>query len=150
MRITNSLLLVLVLFGFMCLFAQPIKASLIVQPKKDNVGVYMNVEKNEATIFNVNADDRICVTEETKEWYHIWINNKTGWILKSDVIILQKSKRFEFADAEVMGYLDNPTPIYIIDANNKDQYPINLDRSFKEDLRENTDREIFERSSSNQ
>jgi hypothetical protein len=50
-----------------------------------------------------------------------------------------------FDDAEVIGYLDNPTPVYIIDADNPNADPIKLDRSFADALRENVDRETIER-----
>ena len=58
---------------------------------------------------------------------------------------LQCCKKFMFDDAEVIGYLDNPTPVYIIDADNKDATPIKLDRSFADALRQDVDRETVER-----
>ena len=56
-----------------------------------------------------------------------------------------KSKTFVFDNAEVIGYLDNPTPVYIIDIDDPNADPINLDRSFKDALRENVDKETVER-----
>jgi len=50
-----------------------------------------------------------------------------------------------FDNAEVIGYLDNPTPVYIIDSDDPNADPINLDRSFKDALRENVDKETVER-----
>lgn len=54
-------------------------------------------------------------------------------------------KRYQFEDAEVLGYLDNPTPVYIIDSDNINGDPIKLDRSFAEEIKENVDRETLER-----
>jgi hypothetical protein len=68
-----------------------------------------------------------------------------GWIEKRLVQTTGKSKTFVFDDAEVIGYLDNPTPVYIIDADNPNADPIKLDRSFADALRENVDRETIER-----
>lgn len=150
MRTINCLLLVLMMS--LSVLAQPLKASLICSPKKDNVKIWMSNERsiNEGPLFIVNSDDRLCVTEEAKDWYKIWINNKVGWVLKSEVVVLQRSKKFEFENAEIMGYLDNPTPVYIIDADAKEGTPINLDRSFQESLRENTDKETMERQAEGQ
>jgi hypothetical protein len=50
-----------------------------------------------------------------------------------------------FDNADVIGYLDNPTPVYIIDAEDPNSDPINLTRSFKDALRVNVDQETIER-----
>ena len=72
-------------------------------------------------------------------------SGETGWIEKRLVVTTSKSKTFVFDDAEVIGYLDNPTPVYIIDADNPNADPIKLDRSFADALRENVDKETVER-----
>jgi hypothetical protein len=149
MRIINSMLLLAVMS--LSLFAQPIKASLICSPKHNKVGIWTTNERslNQTPSFTVNTEARLCITEEAKDWYKIWYNNQIGWVLKSEVVILQKSKTFAFGDAEVLGYLDNPTPIYIIDGSDQDRTPLNLERSFKEELRKNTDRETIDRQAGN-
>jgi len=55
------------------------------------------------------------------------------------------SKSMAFEAAEVMGYLDNPTPVYIVDIDDPNADPITLDRSFKDALKENVDKETMER-----
>jgi hypothetical protein len=61
------------------------------------------------------------------------------------VITIGKSKTFVFDNAEVMGYLDAPTPVYIIDSDDPNAERIYLDRSFKDALRDNVDKETIER-----
>jgi tetratricopeptide (TPR) repeat protein len=46
------------------------------------------------------------------------------------------SKSMAFEAAEVVGYCDNPTPIYIVDIYDPNADPIVLDRSFKENIKE--------------
>ena len=145
MRIINSLLLLVAIS--LSLFAQPTKASLICSPRHDKTTIWLSIERsmNEKPLFTVNADERLCITEQAKDWYKIWVNGKIGWVQKSEVVILQKSKTYSFGDAEVLGYLDNPTPVYIIDGEGKDKSPLNLERSYKEELKKNSDRETIER-----
>ena len=123
-------------------------ADKYVQPTKDGVGIFKNEirELYEEPIFTVGTSDRLTVMTEKRD--HIRVkapNGQTGWIEKRMVVTTGKSKTFVFDNAEVVGYLDNPTPVYIIDTDDPNADPINLDRSFKDALRENVDKETIER-----
>ena len=83
--------------------------------------------------------------KETRNSYQVEFSGKRGWVDKGSVVAVGKSKTFVFDNADVIGYLDNPTPVYIIDADDPNANPITLDRSFKDALRENVDRETVER-----
>jgi hypothetical protein len=83
---------------------------------------------------------------ETRYNYKVRTPDGTvGWVEKQLVVATGKSKTFIFEGADVFGYLDNPTPVYIIDADDPNANPISLDRSFSDALRENVDRETVER-----
>jgi hypothetical protein len=119
-----------------------------VTPTKEDVGVYKNEvrEVYEKPAFTVGSNDRLLIMESGKQSYKIQkADGATGWVEKRLVVTTGKSKTFVFDDAEVIGYLDNPTPVYIIDADNPNADPIKLDRSFADALRENVDRETIER-----
>jgi len=119
-----------------------------VQPTKDDVGVYKNDvrEVYEKPLMNVSKNDRLSVIGQSKNNWKVQTGTgETGWIEKRLVATVGKSKTFVFDDAEVIGYLDNPTPVYIIDADNPNADPIKLDRSFADALRENVDKETVER-----
>lgn len=119
-----------------------------VQPQKESVGVYENqIRKTyEEPIATASTSDRLEVLGEERNHYKVRYNNQTGWVEKRLVAaVAQGSKSYMFDDAEVIGYLDNPTPVYIIDADDRERDPIKLDRSFAEALRENVDRETLER-----
>jgi hypothetical protein len=119
-----------------------------VTPTKEDVGVFKNEvrELYEKPVFTCGSNDRLLVLETGKQSYKVQKGDgETGWVEKRLVVTTGKSKSFVFDDAEVIGYLDNPTPVYIIDADNPNADPIKLDRSFADALRENVDRETIER-----
>lgn len=123
------------------------RAPKYVQPKKGNVGIYKNETRsvNESAIAKVGLNDRLKVLQSKRNHYRVRADDgTTGWVEKR-LVASAAGKSFMFDDAEVIGYLDNPTPVYIIDADSKDATPIKLDRSFAEALRENVDRESVER-----
>jgi hypothetical protein len=126
-------------------FAQKDK---MVTPTKDEVGVYKNDvrEVYEKPITTVGLNDRLVVVGKSKQNLKVKLaSGEVGWVDQKLVVATGKSKTFVFDDAEVIGYLDNPTPVYIIDADNPNADPIKLDRSFADALRENVDRETVER-----
>jgi hypothetical protein len=119
-----------------------------VSPKENNVGVYKNQirEVYETPVFKVGSEDRLLVLESKGDHYKVQNSEgASGWIEKRLVISIGKSKTFVFDNAEVVGYLDNPTPVYILDSDDPNAERIYLDRSFKEALRDNTDKETVER-----
>jgi hypothetical protein len=119
-----------------------------VTPTKDEVPVYKNDvrEVYEKPIGNVGMNDKLVIVGSSKQNYKVKMSSgDLGWVEKRMVVVTSKNKTFMFDDAEVIGYLDNPTPVYIIDADNPNADPIKLDRSFADALRENVDRETVER-----
>jgi hypothetical protein len=129
-------------------FAQKDAGKKYVTPTKEDVGVFKNEvrELYEKPAFMVGSNDRLLIIETGKQSYKVQkADGGTGWVEKRLVVTTGKSKSFVFDDAEVIGYLDNPTPVYIIDADNPNADPIKLDRSFADALRENVDRETIER-----
>jgi hypothetical protein len=119
-----------------------------VTPKQDGAGLYKNKvrEKYEQPISKLGPNDRLMVVEENKYSYRVQTaDGTTGWIDRQLVAAAAKSKTYIFEGADVFGYLDNPTPVYIIDADDPNANPISLDRSFKDALRENVDKETIER-----
>jgi hypothetical protein len=122
-----------------------------VQAKEGSVGVYKNQirEVYEQPIFKVGPDDRLLIVDTKGETYKVQNNEgQSGWVEKRLVVSIGKSKTFVFDNAEVVGYLDNPTPVYILDSDDPNAERIYLDRSFKEALRDNVDKETAERRTS--
>jgi hypothetical protein len=125
-----------------------IYAQKIVVPKSDGVGVFKNDvrEVYEEPILKVGTQDRLEVIKKKGRSLQVRTSDgQTGWVEERLVQSSGKSKTFVFDNADVIGYLDNPTPVYIIDTDDPNADPINLDRSFKDALRENVDKETVER-----
>jgi hypothetical protein len=119
-----------------------------ITPKKDGTGVYKNRTREvyEEPVLTVGTTDRLAVISKRGNFYEVRTpDGQTGWIEDRLVVATGKSKTFVFDNADVIGYLDNPTPVYIIDTDDPNADPINLDRSFKDALRENVDKETVER-----
>jgi len=135
---------IIVALSITALFA----ADKIVTPTKDGAGVYKNQTRElyEQPIYTVGTSDRLQVLDTKGNFYKVkGPSGEAGWIEKSSCMAVGKSKTFVFDNAEVVGYLDNPTPVYIMDTDDPNADPINLDRSFKDALRENVDKETVER-----
>jgi len=144
-----SVLILLVVFASTSVFAQKNDAGKkYVQAKESIVGVYKNQVRQmyEEALFKVGPDDRLLVLDNKGDSYKVQsAEGQTGWVEKRLVIQLGKSKTFTFESAEVIGYLDNPTPVYILDSDDPNAERIYLDRSFKEAIRENVDQETIAR-----
>ena len=119
-----------------------------VAPRRNNVGLFANeVRKQyEEPIRTLGTNDRLLILETKRFMYKVQAPDGTvGFVEKERVASTGRSRTFVFDNADVFGYLDNPTPVYIIDADDPNASPISLDRSFKDALRENVDRETVER-----
>lgn len=115
---------------------------------KEETGLYPNETRQvyEEPVQTVGPNDRLTIITTKNRHYKVKTSTGVeGWIEKRLVAATGKSKTFVFDNAEVIGYLDNPTPVYIIDTDDPNADPISLDRSFKEALRENVDKETIER-----
>lgn len=65
---------------------------------------------------------------------------ETGWI-KKRLVKAVPWRGMVFENVAVMGYLENPTPILIAVNDDSPEEMIELNRSFKDALKENIDRE---------
>ena len=144
MRLSKMLVIVAISAIFFVLSA----AEKFVTPTKDGTGIYKSQTREvyEEPIATVGTTDRLTVLSKKGRHYQVKTpDGQTGWIEARLVVATGKSKTFVFDNADVIGYLDNPTPVYIIDTDDPNADPINLNRSFKDALRENVDKETVER-----
>ncbi len=144
MRLIKATLVFIILFSS---FASAQKVFFVV-PKKANVALYKNKvrQMNEKAIQTVGKNDRLKVIESSGKHYKVRTDDgKIGWIEKKAA---EKTggKVETFEDVEVQGYLDNPTPIFITDMNQENSAPVDIDRSFKDALKRNADKETVSRN----
>jgi len=134
-----------VLFIAATTFAQ---RNFFVSPTAD-AAIYANQTRqmNERAVENVPRGTVLRVIDENRTLYRVRTNaGNEGWIEKRLVTRNDSRRAFTFDDVEIQGYLDNPTPIYITDVDDGSIAAIELDRSFADALRRNTDKEQVSRA----
>jgi hypothetical protein len=130
-------------------FSEPLVKGRYVIPKKENAGVYVNRVRslNEQMLYAAHLNDRLLVLEEQGDSYKV-INDtgQVGWIKKEYVALVKSGAKMGFDPAEVQGYNNSLSPFIITDVTDPKDVEIKFDRSFKEALRENLDRESITRA----
>ncbi len=137
MRTFKSLAIVLLFISMS--FAE----KFYVLPNSANVSVYANKSRqmNEKALEKVGKDDRLKVIKKSGGYYNVRTEaGNIGWV-ETRLVSKTEGKAYTFDDVEVEGYLDNPTPIYITDMDQTESAPIELDRSFADALKQDTDKE---------
>lgn len=158
MRLTikHGLLFVALIATALPVFAQQKQAAtkgaggndLFVQPTSDKTPVYKNstIEMYEEPVYTVGTNDRLVVLQTKGQKYQVKNSEgKIGWIERRLTATSSKSKSYIMDEASVMRYLDQQTPIYIMDNSGPSSEAISLDRSFKDEQTKNVDRETVER-----
>lgn len=71
-----------------------------------------------------------------------------GWIDNSTIekVKISSGGSHNLRDVEVVGWLDNPSAVYILDNSNPDMNALPLDRNFANEIVEKKDREEVERT----
>lgn len=70
-----------------------------------------------------------------------------GWIAKSQVeyvVAAAGDKSMKLEDVDVIGWLDNPSAVFVLEQDAADFEGVNIDRDFKEYLQHTMDREQVE------
>jgi hypothetical protein len=113
---------------------------------KDSVPVFKNENHaaSESPLFIIGKQDRPLIIATGSRTYQIQKNDLIGWVDK-EAVSVSSAKTMVFDTANVLGYLDNPTTLYILDAENPNGQSIKLERSFANEILENVDRETVER-----
>lgn len=114
---------------------------------QDNVGLYEHQTRKlfERPVVKVDKNDQLAVVAENKRHTQVRTRNgSTGWI-ENRLIQSKSARSFVFEDAQVQGYLDNPQSVYLLDATDPESEMLRLDRSFKDNLSENIDKETVNR-----
>jgi hypothetical protein len=116
---------------------------------KTNANVFKNElhMQYEEPLYSVDQNEHLKVMQSKDLQYQV--KNKedqVGWISKNVCTSIIPSKSISFESATVDGYVDNPSFMDVFTAENDETTAISLNRSFKNALRENIDKETVMRS----
>jgi len=117
-------------------------------PVANGTAVFANNPKgsDEQPAFTAGIADRLMVLDAKGDAYRVSdLKGNFGWVDKGLVRMIHPSEQMVFGDASIQGYLDNPVPVYIMDADDPSGKPLTLERSFAAEMRENIDRMTVER-----
>jgi hypothetical protein len=124
-------------------------ASRYVIPRQDAVNVYAQAVRplwGQAQ-FVVGPSDRLTVLSQQAESYQVQTDDgRRGWVEKRLVVPAGSLTRMTFGESVIAGYLNTPDPAILFGDDEGREWSILLDRSFRENLSENIDRETAERS----
>ncbi len=124
--------------------------SRIVIPVRDHVGIYRNETRKvfETPLFTVGTEDRLKVIEKgTRNSKVKDAENREGWIENRLCVTAPGNRLYTFDPALIEQYMDTKNSMIIFDGLPPDEGHIRLDRSFKDALSENVDRETINRMS---
>jgi len=143
---TLSMVVVLaVAFSVVSVFAQK-----QMQPRKSDTKIYANEVRAayETPVATVGPNEVLTVEATVKGHYKVrTASGDVGYVAKDDLtkVSAAKSRTITFEGADVIGYNDTRSPLFILDVDEADADPISLDRSFKEALKQNVDKETLAR-----
>jgi hypothetical protein len=99
-------------------------------------------------VMDVGGGDEVTLLKQGKARSMIKTSgNVKGWVNNSSIerVKVSSGGAHNLKDVEVVGWLDNPSAVYILDNTNPDVSALPLDRSFVSEINEKKDREEVER-----
>jgi hypothetical protein len=122
----------------------------VIRVKSGGADLYKTEQAEESEkVMEVAAGEEVRLIKEGKARSLIktggsvrgWVDNETLTRVK-----ISGGATHNLKDVEVVGWLDNPSAVYILDNTNPDHNALPLDRSFASEIVEKKDREEVERS----
>ncbi len=144
----SSMLVFVLLYSFP--FGKVAKNIVIAKTK---AGIFKSTvqEIGESPLCTVSKGEWMEVVSPKDDVFMLYVKVKTklgveGWIKKSFVKRPDdKTKKFVMDEAKVLGYLENPQAVYILDFDGSEFKPIRLEYSFKDFIITDVDKENFQR-----
>ncbi len=146
-KIAALLVLVLATWGYA---KSKTQTSTVVRVKSGGAAVYKTEAGEEGDkLVDIGTGDEVSILKQGKGRSLIkTAGNIRGWVDNStlETVKISSGGAHNLKDVEVVGWLDNPSAVYILDNTNPDLNALPIDRNFNNEIIEKKDREEVERS----
>ena len=123
--------------------------SIEVTRTKSSTTLYKTEQGEDDKVSDLGGGEDITLIKEGKNRSLIKTSGSIkGWVENSSLqkVKISSGGTHNLKDVEVVGWLDNPSAVYILDNTNPDVNALPLDRSFSTEIVEKKDREEVERT----
>jgi len=116
--------------------------------KSGGAAVFKSEQDDDKTV-DLSAGDEITILKQGKARSLVKTSQSIkGWVENGNIerVKITSGGTHNLKDVEVVGWLDNPSAVYILDNTNPDLNALPLDRNFMNEIVEKKDREEVERT----
>jgi len=122
--------------------------QVVTRIKSGGASVYKSEQDEDKTV-DLGAGDEVTILKQGKARSMIKTSQSIkGWVDNGNIerVKITSGGTHNLKDVEVVGWLDNPSAVYILDNTNPDLNALPIDRNFMNEIVEKKDREEVERS----
>lgn len=134
----------------MAMAASKTESSTVTRIKGGSAAIYKSEASDEGDkIADLSNGDEVTLLKQSKARSLVKTNgNIKGWVDNGSIekVKITSGGSHNLKDVEVVGWLDNPSAVYILDNSNPDVNALPLDRNFSSEIVEKKDREEVERT----
>jgi len=146
-KIIAFLLLGFAAFGFA---ASKTETTTVTRIKSGGAAIYKSEASDEGDkIADIGTGDEVTILKQGKARSLVKTSGSIkGWVDNGTVekVKITSGGAHNLKDVEVVGWLDNPSAVYILDNSNPDLNALPIDRNFNNEIVEKKDREEVERT----
>ena len=126
------------------------EVSTVTRIKSGGAAIYKSEASDEGDkIADLGTGDEVTILKQSKSRSLVKTSGSIkGWVDNSTVekVKITSGGAHNLKDVEVVGWLDNPSAVYILDNSNPDLNALPIDRNFNNEIVEKKDREEVERT----
>ena len=129
--------------------AKPKEVTTLVTRIKGSGTPVFKSEQDDDKVVELNGGDEITILKQGKVRSMVKTSGSIkGWVENSNIerVKITSGGAHNLKDVEVVGWLDNPSAVYILDNTNPDLNALPIDRNFNNEIIEKKDREEVERT----
>lgn len=142
--------LLLLAMASLAMAASKTETTTVTRIKSGGAAIYKAEASDEGDkIADIGTGDEVTLLKSGKARSLIKTSgNIKGWVENSTIekVKITGGGAHNLKDVEVVGWLDNPSAVYILDNSNPDVNTLPLDRNFSSEIVEKKDREEVERT----